>query len=111
MTHLKHTLAAAAAFGVLALAPTGASAIPNGLPSISQAAPSNIEELRWVCGPRRCWWRPGWYRGYGWRHRGGGGIAGVPSGRAENPPTSLRSRWSRSVLVRLKRFTHRYARA
>src|SRR5436190_19660942 len=45
MTHLKHTLAAAAAFGVLALAPTGASAIPNGLPSISQAAPSNIEEF------------------------------------------------------------------
>jgi len=77
MTHLKHTLAAAAAFGVLALAPTGASAIPNGLPSISQAAPSNIEELRWVCGPRRCWWRRGSYRGYGWRHRGGGGIAGV----------------------------------
>jgi len=69
MTRLNHTLAAAAAFGVLALAPTGASAMPNGLPSISRAAPSNVEDVRWVCGPRRCWWRPGWYRGYGWRHR------------------------------------------
>jgi len=58
MTRLNHTLAAAAAFGVLALAPTGASAMPNGLPSISRAAPSNVEDVRWVCGPRRCWWRP-----------------------------------------------------
>ena len=73
MTHLKHTLAAAAAFGLLALASSGASAIPNGLPSISQAVPSNVEDVRWVCGPRGCWRRPGWYHAYGyspgWRHR------------------------------------------
>jgi len=67
MTHVKHTLAAAAAFGVLALASTGASAIPNGLPSISQAAPPSVEDVRWGCGPRGCWRRPGWYHAYGWR--------------------------------------------
>ena len=67
MTHLKHTLGAAAAFGVLALASTGASAIPNGLPSISQTAPSNVEDVRWGCGPRGCWHKPGWHHAYGWR--------------------------------------------
>src|SRR5262249_13175606 len=63
---LKHTLAAAAALGAVALAPGSASAMPNGLPSISGAVSSNVENVRWVCGPYRCWRRPNWYGAYGY---------------------------------------------
>jgi len=79
MKQLKYTLAAAAAVGAVALAPGSASAMPNGLPSISGAVSSNVENVRWVCGPYRCWSRPNWYGAYGyhggprrwwgWRHR------------------------------------------
>lgn len=75
MKHLKYTLAAAAALGAVTLASGSASAMPNGgLTSISSALSSNVESVRRVCGPVRCWWRPGWYHAYGyygprWRHR------------------------------------------
>jgi len=60
------------------LVATAASAMPVApLPS---DAVSNVESVRWVCGPYRCWWRPNYYGGYGayayypyrhygWRHR------------------------------------------
>jgi hypothetical protein len=42
--------------------------MPNGLPS--DALSSNVEQVRWVCGPYRCWWRPNYYYGYyGWGPR------------------------------------------
>jgi hypothetical protein len=54
-----------------------ASAMPvnNFAPSVAPAA--HIDQVRWVCGPRRCWWRPGprvwhprpYWRGHGWRDR------------------------------------------
>lgn len=59
---------------------TSASAMPVA-PLPSDAA-TNIEQVRWVCGPYRCWWRPNYYRSYGYpaygygfyprRHYGGG---------------------------------------
>jgi hypothetical protein len=68
MNRLKYVLAGAAALGAVALASGSASAMPNGLPS--DALASNVEQVRWVCGPYRCWWRPNLYYGYyGWGPR------------------------------------------
>ena len=68
MKYVRHSLMAALAFSGLSLGASGALAMPNGLPSVSAAAPSNVENVRWVCGPYRCWWRPGPY----WRPAWGG---------------------------------------
>jgi hypothetical protein len=76
MQYLKHSLIAALALGGAAVGSGEASAMPDGLPSVSAAAPSNVENVRWVCGPYRCWWQPGPYYygvygprpwGWGWR--------------------------------------------
>ena len=44
-------------------------ALDHGLANATQAA--QPEQVRWVCGPYRCWWRPGPYWGprpyWGWR--------------------------------------------
>ena len=48
MNRLKYVLAGAAALGA-ALASGSASAMPNGLSS--DALASNVEQVRWVCGP------------------------------------------------------------
>jgi len=76
MKYLKNGLMAALVLGGLALGSGGASAMPNGLPSAPAVAPAAVESVRWVCGPYRCWWRPGYYGarpwgpGWGWRwHR------------------------------------------
>jgi len=66
MKNLKHALVAVAALGCLALTSAGASAMPRGLPSASAAWSSGVQDVRWVCGPYRCWWRPNWYGGYGY---------------------------------------------
>jgi hypothetical protein len=74
MKHLKFALVAAVALGGLALASGSASAMPNGLPSASTALSANVQDVRWVCGPYRCWWRPGYaYYGPGPRWGWGGG--------------------------------------
>ena len=68
MKRLKYVLAGAAALGAVAFASGSASAMPNGLSS--NALASNVEQVRWVCGPYRCWWRPNVYYGYyGWGPR------------------------------------------
>jgi hypothetical protein len=56
-------LALAAVLGT-GLASGQASAMPaNGLASAAtQAAPTNgVQNVRYVCGPYRCWWTPGRY--------------------------------------------------
>jgi hypothetical protein len=59
-----------------------ASAMPaSGLAIAAGLVADNIQDVRWVCGPYRCWWTPGpywWgprhygfygpYRHWGWRH-------------------------------------------
>lgn len=56
----------------------------------ADVASANVNNVRWVCGPYRCWWRPnyyygyyrgyyrprpyGWYRPYGWRRPYGWGY-------------------------------------
>jgi hypothetical protein len=84
MNKAKLTLAAAAVLVGSALATDAASAMPNGLPSATLAQDSAqdlaqdsaAQNVRWVCSPYRCWWRPNWYRSYAfygprlrWRHR------------------------------------------
>ena len=77
-------LAGMAAIG-MAFASSGASAaMPNGLQGVQ--TPAHTEQVRWVCNPWRCWWRPNYYgyygpaygyyggpRYYGGWHRGWGG--------------------------------------
>lgn len=41
-----------------------ASAMPaNGLAFVAKQTTDGLQEARWVCGPYRCWWRPGPYWG------------------------------------------------
>jgi hypothetical protein len=56
---------ATAAFAILAgagmMAGT-ASAMPlNGQLAATAPAATDAQQVRWVCGPYRCWWRPGGY--------------------------------------------------
>lgn len=60
----KLALAGLAALGGVALMAPAASAMPNGMPAAATQA-SGVENVRWVCGPYRCWWQPPrFYRPY-----------------------------------------------
>jgi len=76
---------ATAAFAILAgagmMAGT-ASAMPiNGQLAATAPAATGAQQVRWVCGPYRCWWRPGpvfwggpvWGPRWGWGPRPGWG--------------------------------------
>jgi hypothetical protein len=52
-------LITATALGSAAMVAGPASAMP--VDNLADAAASNVEQVRWVCGPYRCWWRPGPY--------------------------------------------------
>lgn len=59
----KTTIAAALALGAatLLLSPT-AQAIPvDGLAIATARVADGIQNVRLVCGPYRCWWRPNYY--------------------------------------------------
>lgn len=61
---VKLALAGLAALGGVALMAPAASAMPNGLPAAATQS-SGVENVRWVCGPHRCWWQPRrFYRPY-----------------------------------------------
>ena len=77
-TKIRLTVAGALLAGTMALGAEQASAMPaldHGLANASQA--TQTEQVRWVCGPYRCWWRPGPYWGprpyWGWRRPYWGG--------------------------------------
>ncbi len=62
-----------AAAAVACLLTTGmaasVSAMPiNGTLSAEAQTTQNVQQVRWVCGPYRCWWRPGpyWWPGRPW---------------------------------------------
>jgi hypothetical protein len=60
----KFALVGLLSLAALGLAPQLASAMPNWLPNANHV--SNVEQVRWVCNPwGRCWWRPKYYRSYG----------------------------------------------
>lgn len=64
---MKMALAAGIALGASTLGASGASAAPVLDPGVAQAAgaAANVDNVRWVCGPYRCVWRPNYYRPYG----------------------------------------------
>lgn len=89
-TSIKLAAAAAIAFGgagVLAAPASAAPMLDPGIAHSSDLTGAKPEAVRWVCGPYRCWWRPGpyyggygfygrprpWGYGYGWRRPGWGG--------------------------------------
>jgi hypothetical protein len=46
-----------------------ASAMPlSGLAPAQKQITEGVQDVRWVCGPYRCWWQPGpyWGGGPGW---------------------------------------------
>jgi len=63
---LKYTIISLIALaGTAVLAPSAASAMPNGLPN-AQSLANPVVQARWVCNPwGRCWWRPNFYGAYG----------------------------------------------
>jgi hypothetical protein len=74
---------ATAAFAILAGASVmsgSASAMPiSGQLPVATNTSTDIQQVRWVCGPYRCWYRPGPYyypgpRYYGGWHRPWGGY-------------------------------------
>jgi hypothetical protein len=73
MTKMKLMLGAA----MLCSAAIGTAASAAPIAPVTAAGNANVEQVRWVCGPYRCWWRPNYYYGgYAyyprhryWRHR------------------------------------------
>jgi hypothetical protein len=61
MTKLKLLCCAAAVLGGSVFA-TAASALP--LAPLASDTPANVEQVRLVCGPFGCRWRPNYYMGY-----------------------------------------------
>jgi len=62
MRTLKAALVAAAALGGLALATNTASAMPvGGLKAAADEVSTDLQNVVWICGPFRCWWRPVYY--------------------------------------------------
>jgi hypothetical protein len=78
---MRNTSIAALAFATVLSAGAimnEASAMPmNGISAAATAVSDTAKEVRYVCGPYRCWWRPGGYwvgRPYAYRwgyHRWG----------------------------------------
>jgi hypothetical protein len=59
MTRLKIALAASAVIFVSGLGMTAAPGMP--VSDVAKAVPNAVDEVVWVCGRHRCWWRPGRY--------------------------------------------------
>jgi hypothetical protein len=72
MKTLKIALVVATALGGTCLISGSASALPvSGLAAASKETSTEIQNVRWVCGPYRCWWQPNYYayRYWGPRYR------------------------------------------
>jgi hypothetical protein len=74
MNKMKLLVTATACCGALTVNPASAAPIAP----ITATTPANVQNVRWVCGPYRCWWQPNYYGYYGygyaprpyyWRHR------------------------------------------
>ena len=60
MRSLKIALVAATALGGASLIAPAASAMPiSGLAPAANELATDVQQAAWVCGPFRCWWRPG----------------------------------------------------
>jgi len=69
MHALKIAVVAATLVGGASLISSAASAMPvSGLAGASSALAADVQNVRWVCGPYRCWWRPNYWGPY-WGYR------------------------------------------
>ena len=60
--NLKTLAAAATALTLLTAGAGPASAMPlGGLSEAANTVSKDVTNVRWVCGPYRCWWRPSYY--------------------------------------------------
>ena len=75
MNTLKLSVAAGAvlAGAVFSTGPAAALPIAGLAPTVTDQTAA-VQDVRWVCGPYRCWWRPNFYgyRAYGWARPGWG---------------------------------------
>lgn len=58
---LNHLVAGGILCAATLTAALPASAMP--VTNLAGATPGQVENVRWVCGPYRCWWRPNYYYG------------------------------------------------
>ena len=91
MRSLKIALVAATALGGASLIAPAASAMPiSGLAPAANELATDVQQTAWVCGPFRCWWRPGW--GYGYRRwLGPAPLLGLAPSLVVSAPTSRRA--------------------
>jgi len=62
MNKLTLAILGAAALCGAALASGSASAMPlAGVAAPETGITSGVQDVHWVCGPFRCWWRPNFY--------------------------------------------------
>lgn len=60
------TVAALLSSNMMIIAEASAMPMNGPVPAAAQIA-DGLQEVRWVCGPYRCWWRPGpYWRGPYW---------------------------------------------
>jgi len=71
--HTLKSIVAAAAIGCASIG--AAAAMPAD--HLSAQGATSVEKTAWVCGPYRCWWRPG-PRYYGYYGAPYGGYYGRP---------------------------------
>ncbi len=70
---VRNTLAVALVLGATALALPAASTAAAAMPLaglnnavLQEGAAPQIDQVRWVCGPYRCFWRPNYYAYGAW---------------------------------------------
>jgi hypothetical protein len=71
MRYLNIAMVAVTALLGAMLVSRAASAMPvSDLAAASGELSADIQKVRWVCGPYRCWWQPNYYYAYPfWRPR------------------------------------------
>jgi hypothetical protein len=80
MTSLRIAALAFAALSAATASGTVSAMPADGLAPAAQQVAGDVQDVRWVCGPYRCWWTPGPYWGgpywgprpnwhhWGWHH-------------------------------------------
>jgi hypothetical protein len=64
-TKIRLTIAGALVAGTMALSAGQASAMPALDHGLANSQAAQTEQVRWVCGPWGCRWRPNYWGGYG----------------------------------------------
>jgi hypothetical protein len=65
VTKIRLTIAGALLAGTMALSAGQASAMPALDHGLANSQAAQTEQVRWVCGPWGCRWRPNYWGGYG----------------------------------------------